>query len=256
MRMALMSDWLLGSNNLKWVNNDCDQLKELLVKHFGNNLGFYGSVELKDFIIEEVSKLCSTQAEQRIFINKLNKELNYQIRNTNNKQVNVQKIQLEICTNLKQKLNKLSKNADTTKSKYVEGLIRYAHKNPKLFFNEKMEVEVLNVFTKTKNKEIVKVNIASDKLDERLSSLEERLGMLVTLVEPLLSEIQQYNLDKSEVKTESVVSSDTVASSDTEESKSDTDLMKGRSGDDNITCKNWNEPNEAAIDMATIPPSD
>ena len=119
-----------------------------------------------------------------------------------------------------------------------------------------MEVEVLNIFTKTKNKEIVKVNIASDKLDERLSSLEERLGMLVTLVEPLLSEIQQYNLDKSEVKTESVVSSDTVASSDTEESKSDTDLMKGRSGDDNITCKNWNEPNEAAIDMATIPPSD
>ena len=256
MRMALMSDWLLGSNNLKWVNNDCDQLKELLVKHFGNNLDFYGSVELKDFIIEEVSKLYSTQAEQRTFINKLNKELNYQIRNTNNKQVNVQKIQLEICTNLKQKLNKLSKNADTTKSKYVEDLIRYAHKNPKLFFNEKMEVEVLNVFTKTKNKEIVKVNIASDKLDERLSSLEERLGMLVTLVEPLLSEIQQYNLDKSEVKTESVVSSDTVASSEIEESKSDTDLMKGRSGDDNITYKNRNEKNEAAIDMATIPSPD
>ncbi len=250
MRMDVMSGWLLGSNNLKWVKQDSEQLKELLVKYFGNDLDFYDSVELKDFIIKEVSKACPTQAEQRVFINKLNKELSYRKRNIKNKQVNVQKIQLEICTNWKQKLNKLSKNADTTKSKYVESLIRYAHKNPKLFFNEKVSAEVVNVYTKTQNKEIVKVNTASDKLDERLSSLEERLGKLVGLVEPLLSEIQQYNFEKPEVEPESVISSGT------EESTSDTNLEKVRKELDNTAEQMRNELNTDAINMATISPSD
>ena len=144
----------------------------------------------------------------------------------------------------------MSKNAGTTNSKFFEGLIRYADNNRKLFFNEKVEREVINVFTKTKNKEIVKMSIASDKLDERLSNLEERLGKLVGLVEPLLSEIQQYNFEKPEVKPESVISSGT------EEPTSDTNLGKVREGLDNTAEQKRSELNTDAINMATIRPSD
>ena len=204
-----MKGWLLGNNNLKWVSSDCGKLKALMVKYFGHDLSFYNDVDLKTFIITEVSKNNSTETAQRAFIQKLNKELRYLKKTEENRQANVKKIQLEISTSSKEKLTRLSKNAGTTNSKFFEDLIRYADNNRKLFFNEKVEREVLNVFTKTKNKEIVKMSIASDKLDERLSNLEERLGKLVGLVEPLLSEIQQYNFEKPEAKPESVISSGT-----------------------------------------------
>ena len=204
-----MKGWLLGNNNLKWVSSDCGKLKALMVKYFGHDLSFYNDVDLKTFIITEVSKNNSTETAQRAFIQKLNKELRYLKKTEENRQANVKKIQLEISTSSKEKLTRLSKNAGTTNSKFFEDLIRYADNNRKLFFNEKVEREVLNVFTKTKNKEIVKMSIASDKLDERLSNLEVRLGKLVGLVEPLLSEIKQYNFEKPEVKPESVISSGT-----------------------------------------------
>lgn len=250
MRMLVMKGWLLGNNNLKWVSSDCVKLKALMVKYFGHDLSFYNDVDLKTFIITEVSKNNSTETAQRAFIQKLNKELRYLKKTEENRQANVKKIQLEISTSSKEKLTRLSKNAGTTNSKFFEGLIRYADNNRKLFFNEKVEREVLNVFTKTKNKEIVKMSIASDKLDERLSNLEERLGKLVGLVEPLLSEIQQYNFEKPEVKPESVISSGT------EEPTSDTNLGKVREGLDNTAEQKRNELNTDAINMATIRPSD
>lgn len=250
MRMLVMKGWLLGNNNLKWVSSDCGKLKALMVKYFGHDLSFYNDVDLKTFIITEVSKNNSTETAQRAFIQKLNKELRYLKKTEENRQANVKKIQLEISTSSKEKLTRLSKNAGTTNSKFFEDLIRYADNNRKLFFNEKVEREVLNVFTKTKNKEIVKMSIASDKLDERLSNLEERLGKLVGLVEPLLSEIQQYNFEKPEVKPESVISSGT------EEPTSDTNLGKVRKGLDNTAEQKRNELNTDAINMATIRPSD
>ncbi|CAH9066912.1 hypothetical protein PSEHALCIP103_03684 [Pseudoalteromonas haloplanktis] len=245
-----MKGWLLGNNNLKWVSSDCGKLKALMVKYFGHDLSFYNDVDLKTFIITEVSKNNSTETAQRAFIQKLNKELRYLKKTEENRQANVKKIQLEISTSSKEKLTRLSKNAGTTNSKFFEDLIRYADNNRKLFFNEKVEREVLNVFTKTKNKEIVKMSIASDKLDERLSNLEERLGKLVGLVEPLLSEIQQYNFEKPEVKPESVISSGT------EEPTSDTNLGKVREGLDNTAEQKRSELNTDAINMATIRPSD
>jgi len=248
--MLVMKGWLLGNNNLKWVSSDCGKLKALMVKYFGHDLSFYNDVDLKTFIITEVSKNNSTETAQRAFIQKLNKELRYLKKTEENRQANVKKIQLEISTSSKEKLTRLSKNAGTTNSKFFEDLIRYADNNRKLFFNEKVEREVLNVFTKTKNKEIVKMSIASDKLDERLSNLEERLGKLVGLVEPLLSEIQQYNFEKPEVKPESVISSGT------EEPTSDTNLGKVREGLDNTAEQKRSELNTDAINMATIRPSD
>ena len=245
-----MKGWLLGNNNLKWVSSDCGKLKALMVKYFGHDLSFYNDVDLKTFIITEVSKNNSTETAQRAFIQKLNKELRYLKKTEENRQANVKKIQLEISTSSKEKLTRLSKNAGTTNSKFFEDLIRYADNNRKLFFNEKVEREVLNVFTKTKNKEILKMSIASDKLDERLSNLEERLGKLVGLVEPLLSEIQQYNFEKPEVKPESVISSGT------EEPTSDTNLGKVREGLDNTAEQKRSELNTDAINMATIRPSD
>lgn len=245
-----MKGWLLGNNNLKWVSSDCGKLKALMVKYFGHDLSFYNDVDLKTFIITEVSKNNSTETAQRAFIQKLNKELRYLKKTEENRQANVKKIQLEISTSSKEKLTRLSKNAGATNSKFFEDLIRYADNNRKLFFNEKVEREVLNVFTKTKNKEIVKMSIASDKLDERLSNLEERLGKLVGLVEPLLSEIQQYNFEKPEVKPESVISSGT------EEPTSDTNLGKVREGLDNTAEQKRSELNTDAINMATIRPSD
>ena len=248
--MLVMKGWLLGNNNLKWVSSDCGKLKALMVKYFGHDLSFYNDVDLKTFIITEVSKNNSTETAQRAFIQKLNKELRYLKKTEENRQANVKKIQLEISTSSKEKLTRLSKNAGATNSKFFEDLIRYADNNRKLFFNEKVEREVLNVFTKTKNKEIVKMSIASDKLDERLSNLEERLGKLVGLVEPLLSEIQQYNFEKPEVKPESVISSGT------EEPTSDTNLGKVREGLDNTAEQKRSELNTDAINMATIRPSD
>lgn len=72
-----MKGWLLGNNNLKWVSSDCGKLKALMVKYFGHDLSFYNDVDLKTFIITEVSKNNSTETAQRAFIQKLNKELRY-----------------------------------------------------------------------------------------------------------------------------------------------------------------------------------
>ncbi|WP_096739798.1 hypothetical protein [Pseudoalteromonas atlantica] len=129
-----MTDWIDSKNILKWVKEDNEDLRNWLAYRFSSYAEYFKSenASLNSFIRYEVKGYSSNEDTQKVEVQRLHKAWkSYErgLKNTSNK---VCKLQLEVSKSARDKLKALSDADEISQSKYIEKLINYARKNPKL----------------------------------------------------------------------------------------------------------------------------
>lgn len=133
-RDELMTDWIDSKNILKWVKEDNEDLRNWLAHRFSNYAEYFKSENptLNSFIRLVIKKNSSNEDTQRIKLQKLHKAWKSYERGLKNASNEVCKLQLEVSKSARDKLKRLSAADEISQSKYIEKLINYAKKNPKL----------------------------------------------------------------------------------------------------------------------------
>ncbi|MDI4650523.1 MULTISPECIES: hypothetical protein [Pseudoalteromonas] len=129
-----MTGWIDSKNILKWVKEDNEDLRNWLAYRFSSYAEYFKSenASLNSFIRYEVKRYSSNEDTQKVEVQRLHKAWkSYErgLKNTSNK---VCKLQLEVSKSARDKLKVLSDADEISQSKYIEKLINYARKNPKL----------------------------------------------------------------------------------------------------------------------------
>ena len=129
-----MTDWIDSKNILKWVNEDNEDLRNWLAHRFSNYAEYFKSenASLNGFIRYEVKGYSSNEDTQKVEMQRLHKAWKSYERGLKNASNKVCKLQLEVTKSARDKLKTLSEVDELSQSKYIEKLINYAKKNPKL----------------------------------------------------------------------------------------------------------------------------
>lgn len=129
-----MVDWIDRKNIFKWVEEDNEAFLVWLAYRLEvstSDLIAEGS-DLKPYIRKIIRSNFSNDDSQEVAYRRLYKDWkNHEkvLKNNNNK---ICKVQLEISKSARDKLKALSDADEISQSKYIEKLINYARKNPKL----------------------------------------------------------------------------------------------------------------------------
>lgn len=129
-----MSDWIDSKNILKWVTEDNEDLRNWLASRFSNYVEYFKSenATLSNFIRSEVKNHSNNKDIQYLEVQRIQKAWKSHERSLKNAANNVCKLQLEVSKSARDKLKRLSAADEISQSKYIEKLINYARKNPKL----------------------------------------------------------------------------------------------------------------------------
>lgn len=175
-----MTDWIDSNNILKWVKEDNEDLHNWLAYRYSSYVEYFKSENptLNSFIRLMIKKNSSNEDTQRIQLQKLHKAWkSYErgLKNTSNK---VCKLQLEVSKSARGKLQILSEADGISQSKYIEKLITYAHKNPKLISkNSKVQEQYkLNQRTFDDSTEIKAIREDLSTIDDKITRLLSALG--------------------------------------------------------------------------------
>lgn len=130
----LMTGWIYNKKILTWVKEDNEDLRNWLACRYDSYSNYFKfpDATLDSFIRDEIKRISDNQDSQKVNLDKLYKAWkSYErgLKNTSNK---VCKLQLEVSRSARDKLKALSDTDEISQSKYIEKLINYARKNPKL----------------------------------------------------------------------------------------------------------------------------
>ncbi|WP_350586634.1 hypothetical protein [Pseudoalteromonas sp. RB2-MNA-CIBAN-0110] len=129
-----MVNWIDSKNILKWVEEGNQDLRHWLAYRFSSYAEYFKSEDatLNGFIRYEVKKCSANQDTQKIELQRLHKAWKSHERGLKNASNKVCKLQLEVSKSARDNLKKLSDADEISQSKYIEKLIVFAKKNPKV----------------------------------------------------------------------------------------------------------------------------
>lgn len=175
-----MTDWIDSKNILKWVKEDNEDLRNWLAYRYSSYVEYFKSENptLNSFIRLVIKENSSNEDTQRIQLQKLHKAWkSYErgLKNTSNK---VCKLQLEVSKSARDKLKALSDADEISQSKYIEKLINYARKNPKLISKDTKVQEQYELKKRTfeDSTEIKAIREDLSTIDDKITRLLSALG--------------------------------------------------------------------------------
>ncbi|MBB1341103.1 MULTISPECIES: hypothetical protein [unclassified Pseudoalteromonas] len=129
-----MTDRIASKKILTWVNEDNEDLRKWLACRYDSYSSYFKSPDatLDSFIRDEIKRISDNEDSQKVSLDKLYKAWKSYERGLNNISNKVCKLQLEVSKSARDKLKTLSAADEISQSKYIEKLINYARKNPKL----------------------------------------------------------------------------------------------------------------------------
>ncbi|TMP55075.1 hypothetical protein [Pseudoalteromonas sp. S1612] len=170
-----MTDWIDSKKILTWVKEDNEDLRNWLACHFENynNYFKYPDSTLDSFIRDEIKRISDNQDSQKVNLDKLYKAWKSHERGLKNTCNKIFKLQLEVSKSARDRLKALSDADDLSQSKYIEKLINYARKNPKLISEDtKMqEPYKLNQRTFDNSAEIKAIRKGLSSIDVKITRL-------------------------------------------------------------------------------------
>lgn len=176
-----MSDWIDSKNILKWVTEDNENLRKWLTSRFSSYVEYFKSenATLNNFIRFEVKKYSDNKDTQYLEVQRIHKAWKSHERGLKNISNKVCKLQLEVSKSARDKLKTLSAADEISQSKYIEKLINYARKNPKLISKDtKVQVPYKHkqrTFSDSSKTE----GVSTEFLEEKLTSIDEKISKLL-----------------------------------------------------------------------------
>lgn len=129
-----MANWIDSKKILTWVKEDNEDLHNWLADRFPSYAEYFKSpgATLDSFIRKEIKRFGNDEYKHKNDMNTLYKDWKNHERALKNITNNVCKLQLEVSQTARDRLKVLSDADGLSQSKYIEKLINYARKNPKL----------------------------------------------------------------------------------------------------------------------------
>ncbi|NMF47343.1 hypothetical protein HHL01_03955 [Pseudoalteromonas arctica] len=176
-----MTDWIDSKNILKWVKEDNKDLHNWLAHRFSNYAEYFKSenASLNGFIRYEVKGYSSNKDTQKVEVQRLHKAWKSYERGLKNASNKVCKLQLEVTKSARDKLQLLSEADGISQSKYIEKLIIFAKKNPKVISKN----TTLQASTSSKTR-IFEGSSSGEQVDnksinDKLSAIDDKITKLL-----------------------------------------------------------------------------
>lgn len=176
-----MVNWIDSKNILTWVKEDNEDLRNWLACRYDSFSSYFKSpgATLVSFIRNEIKGPDNNEYRHKNDINTLYKDWKNHERALKNITNNVCKLQLEVSQTARDRLKALSDADGLSQSKYIEKLINYAKKNPKLISEDTKVQESYKTkqrtFDDSSNINAIREDLSTidDKITRLLSALGE-----------------------------------------------------------------------------------